>query len=326
MHKSMKLVCAAAMALALSAKAQATEWILASPYPDASYVTTNTKTFADEVRTQTGGEVDIKVHAGASLYKLPEIKRAVRSQQIALGEILLGSMTNDDPMFGLAMMPFLTSDIKDAETLWNSARDATAERLAKDGLKLLYINCWPGQSLFTRVPVENFAGLAGAKFRVQDPNTAELVSQMGATGVRVETADIPQAFLTGIIDGMYTSNVTTANLKGWDYIKYAYETRAWYPLNAIFVNAELWDALDAGMQESIMKAAQEAEKRSFAMAVEATENADQQLRDNGVQVVSPPEELMDEFRKIGQNMLEKWTSQTGADGQAVLDAYEQNRQ
>ncbi len=277
MHKLFKLVCLATITLAISAKAQAAEWILASPYPDGSYVTANTKTFADEIRSGTDGAVDIKVHAGASLYKLPQIKRAVRSKQIALGEILLGSMTNDDPMFGLAMMPFLTDDIKDAETLWNSARDATAERLAKDGLTLLYINCWPGQSLFTRVPIENFAGLGGTKFRVQDPNTAELVSQMGATGVRVETADIPQAFLTGIID-------------------------------------------------TITKAAQAAEKRSFSMAVEATKKADQQLRDNGVEVVSPPEELMGEFRKIGQNMLQKWTEQTGADGQAVLSAYEQARQ
>tara|TARA_R110002124_G_scaffold104370_13_gene254385 strand:+ start:39912 stop:40892 length:981 start_codon:yes stop_codon:yes gene_type:complete len=326
MHKLFKLVCLATITLAISAKAQAAEWILASPYPDGSYVTANTKTFADEIRSGTDGAVDIKVHAGASLYKLPQIKRAVRSKQIALGEILLGSMTNDDPMFGLAMMPFLTDDIKDAETLWNSARDATAERLAKDGLTLLYINCWPGQSLFTRVPIENFAGLGGTKFRVQDPNTAELVSQMGATGVRVETADIPQAFLTGIIDGMYTSNVTTANLKGWDYIKYAYDTRAWYPLNAIFVNTEMWDALDADTRDTITKAAQAAEKRSFSMAVEATKKADQQLRDNGVEVVSPPEELMGEFRKIGQNMLQKWTEQTGADGQAVLSAYEQARQ
>lgn len=320
-----KIIGVMALALGLSVNAQAAEWILASPYPDASYVTANTKQFADEVRTATDGKIDIKVHAGASLYKLPEIKGAVRSQQIAAGEVLLGSMTNDDAMFGLAMMPFLTANIKDAETLWNSAKSATSERLAKQGLKLLYINCWPGQSLLTRKAVKSFSDLAGTKFRVQDPNTSELVSQMGATGVRVETADIPQAFLTGIIDGMYTSNVTTANLKGWDYIKYAYETNAWYPLNVIYMNLDMWNGLDKQTQDKITKAAEAAEKRSFGMAVSATDTANKKLRDHGVEVVPPPAELMKEFRKIGANMLEKWKEQTGADGAAVLKAYNDAR-
>jgi TRAP-type C4-dicarboxylate transport system substrate-binding protein len=208
--KTWKMVCLAALIVTAPAVATAEEWILASPYPDSSYVTTNTRAFADDVRKASGGKIDIKVHAGASLYKLPEIKRAVQTRQIAAGEVLLGSMTNEDPIYGIAMMPFLTKDIDDAKRLWAAARPFTEERMAKSGLKLLYITCWPGQSLLTRKSVNSFSDLKGTKFRVQDPNTAELVNQMGATGVRVETADIPQAFLTGIIDGMYTSNETTA--------------------------------------------------------------------------------------------------------------------
>lgn len=323
--KTWKMVCLAAAIATAPAVASAEEWILASPYPDSSYVTANTRTFADDVRTATGGKIDIKVHAGASLYKLPEIKRAVQTRQIAAGEVLLGSMTNEDPIYGTAMMPFLTKDIDDAKRLWAAARPFTEERMAKSGLKLLYITCWPGQSLLTRKAVNSFSDLNGTKFRVQDPNTAELVMQMGATGVRVETADIPQAFLTGIIDGMYTSNETTATLKGWDYIQHAYETNAWYPLNVIFMNLAQWKSLDAAMQAEITKAAQAAEERSFDMAKAATDKANKLLTEHGVEVTAPSPALMAEFRKIGDNMLEGWKKQAGADGEALLKAFQSSR-
>lgn len=323
--KLLKMACLAAAIVTAPGAALAEEWILASPYPDSSYVTANTRTFADDVRKATGGKVDIKVHAGASLYKLPEIKRAVQTRQIAAGEVLLGSMTNEDPVYGIAMMPFLTKDIDDAKRLWAASRPFTEARMAKAGLKLLYITCWPGQSLLTRKPVNSFADLKGTKFRVQDPNTAELVKQMGATGVRVETADIPQAFLTGIIDGMYTSNETTATLKGWDYVRHAYETNAWYPLNVIFMNLAQWNSLDPETQAAVSKAANAAEERSFDMAKAATDKANKLLTEHGVEVTAPSAALMTEFQKIGATMLEGWKKQAGADGDALLKAFQTSR-
>lgn len=323
-HFSKAFLAVALAATSVSASA-AEEWNLATPYPDASYVTTIVREFADEVKQKTNGEIDITVHAGASLYKLPEIKRAVQTGQIAAGEILLGALANEDAIFGVAMMPFLTRDIDDAAKLWQAARPFTEERFEKQGLKLLWGTIWPGQSLLTRKPVETFTDLSGTKFRVQNPTTAELAERMGVTGVRVETADIPQAFLTGIIDGMYTSNETAATLKGWDYLTHAYEANAWYPLNAIFMNLDLWNGLDDNGKAAIVEAAKAAEAKSWMMAEAETEKANALLTENGVAVAAPSEALMGEFREIGEAMLASWKEQAGPDGEALLKAYNEKR-
>ena len=71
-------VALAACALALPALAIAqTKWNLPTGYAEGNFHTQNIKQFADEVRTATGGKLDIVVHSGASLMKLTEIKRAV---------------------------------------------------------------------------------------------------------------------------------------------------------------------------------------------------------------------------------------------------------
>jgi len=298
---------------------------LASPYPEGSHQTRNQKLFAEDVAKATSGRVKITVHAAASLYKLPEIKRAVQTGQVALGEILLGALTNEDLIHGVGMMPFLARDLEDAKVLWSSQRRFVADRLDKQGMMLLHGVIWPGQSLFTRKQINSFADIKGLKFRVQDPNTSRLAQLIGVTGVRVETADIPQAFLTGIIDGMFTSNATTADLKGWDYIKFTYETNAWYPLNITFVNKSLWAKLDEKDRKTVLELSAKAEVRGWGMVVEETAEKTKILRNNGVSVVSPPPELLKEFQAVGKKMLDEWTAKSGPDGATLLSEFEKRR-
>lgn len=322
---SCRKIAAAAAFAAMTSPALAADWNLASPYPEGSHQTRNQKLFAEDVAKVTGGRVKVTVHAAASLYKLPEIKRAVQTGQVALGEILLGTLTNEDPIHGLGMMPFLARDIKDARVLWTAQKPYVAARLDKQGMMLLHGVIWPGQSLFTRKAIDSFDDIKGLKFRVQDPNTSRLAQLIGVTGVRVETADIPQAFLTGIIDGMFTSNATTADLKGWDYIKFAYEANAWYPLNITFVNKNIWAKLDAKDRKAILEASAKAEERGWGMELEETSTKTKLLKDNGVAVVAPPATLMKEFQAAGRKMLEDWKTKVGADGAKLLAEFEKRR-
>jgi TRAP-type C4-dicarboxylate transport system substrate-binding protein len=216
-------------------------------------------------------------------------------------------------------------NIGDAKILWEVQKPFVAERLAKQNLLLLHCVVWPGQSIFTRRPITSFADIRGMKFRVQNPTTARLAELMGVTGVRVETVDIPQAFLTGIIDGMYTSNETTATLKGWDYVKYAYETNAWYPMNITFVNKAMFEALPEADRKAILEASRAAETRGWGMEAEQTREKTEMLRTHGVEVLPPPPALMTELRAIGDKMLAEWKTAVGPDGQRFLDEYNRRR-
>lgn len=315
----------AVIAVAFSANAYAERWDLASPYPEGSYQTKNNRWFAEQVKKRTGGKLEIVVHGGASLYKLPQIKRAVQTKQIGMGELLLGVFANENPIHGVGMMPFLTRNMEDAKKLWKVQRPFVAKLFDKQGLKLLHGVAWPGQSIFTKKPINSFKDIKGTKFRVQNPTTAKLAGLMKVTGVRVETADIPQSFLTGIIDGMYTSNVTTANLKGWDYIKYTYETNAWIPKNVTFVNKAMFNSLDPKVQKILLATSADAEKRGWGLEASETKQKTSLLRKNGVKVVAPPKSLMVEFQSIGKQMVDEWKKSAGADGAKLIADYNKLR-
>lgn len=71
----------AAGAIALATPAVAETWDMPTPYPDGNFQTKNVYWFVDRVKELTDGELTINVHSAASLFKMPEIKRAVRSSR-----------------------------------------------------------------------------------------------------------------------------------------------------------------------------------------------------------------------------------------------------
>ena len=158
--------------------------------------------FADDVAKQTNGELKIVVHSGASLFKHPEIHRAVRTGQVPIGEMFMGLLGNDDPIFKADNIPFLASDFASAKKLWAASRPSIEKSLNKSGLKLLYAVPWPPQGFYTKKPLSSGADLEGLKMRAYSPTTSRLAILLKATPTTVQTPEIPQAFSTGIIDAI----------------------------------------------------------------------------------------------------------------------------
>ena len=129
------ILAAAAGALALSAQAQ-TKWDLPAAYPATNFHTVNLQQFADDVDKASAGKLKITVHANASLFKAPEIKRAVQGGQAQIGEILLVNFQNEWQIFGADGLPFLADSYDEAAKLWKVAEaddGQEARRAGHDG-------------------------------------------------------------------------------------------------------------------------------------------------------------------------------------------------
>ena len=89
-----------------------TKWNLPAAYPaDNPHTRKPRRRSPRTSRAATGGKLQITVHAGASLFKAPEIKRAVQTGQAQMGEILLSIHENEDPIFGIDVVPFLAIEL-----------------------------------------------------------------------------------------------------------------------------------------------------------------------------------------------------------------------
>jgi len=309
-----------ALAFALPAAAQV-KWDLPTAYPANNFHTENLAQFVADVDKATHGKLKITLHSNASLFKAPEIKRAVQGNQAQAGEILLVNYENEDPFYGLDGVPFLAASYDQAFKLYKASRKALEGKLAKQGIMLLYTVAWPPQGIFTNRTLNSVADMKGLKWRAYSPATSKIAELVGAQPVTVQAAEVSQALATGVIDSMMTSGSTGYDTKTYESIKYFYDTQAWLPKNAVIVNKRAFDELDKPTQQALLKAAADAETRGWKLSQEKNTWYLDQLKAKGMTIVKPSEQLTADLRRVGNVMLAEWLRRAGDDGRKVIDAY-----
>ncbi len=314
------LVAAAVCALTLSAQAQ-TKWDLPSAYPATNFHSVNLQQFADDIDKATGGKLKITVHANASLFKLPEIKRAVQGGQAQMGEILLSAYQNEWIIFGADGVPFLADSYDEAMKLWRAQKPLLDKKLGEQGLMVLYSVAWPPQGIYAKKPLNSAADLKGVKWRAYSPATSRIAELVGAQSVTVQAAELTQALATGVVESTMTSGATGVDSKLFEHLKFYYDTQAWLPKNAVLVNKAAFDGLDAATRQAVLKAAADAEARGWAASRKVNVDTLARLRTEGMQVLPPSPQLKADMAKVGETMLKEWVEKAGADGKELLDGF-----
>ena len=318
-HRS-TLMLAACLAFGGTAFAQ-TRWDLPAAYPATNFHTVNLQEFANDVDKASGGKLKITVHANASLFKAPEIKRAVQGGQAQIGEVLISNFSNEWPLFGADGIPFLASSYDESVKLWQAQKPLFEKKLAEQGLMALYAVPWPPQGIYSKKPLNSAADLKGVKWRAYNPATSRIAELVGAQPVTVQAAEVSQAFATGVADSMMSSGSTGWDAKLHEHVKYWYDTQAWLPKNVVLVNAAAFKALDKPTQDAVLKAAADAEARGLAASKKANGESLDKLRGGGMQILPPTPQLKADMTKVGETLLKEWLDKAGAEGKTLVDAY-----
>ena len=314
------IIALASLAAAGSAFAQ-TKWDLPAAYPANNFHTENLAQFAADVDKATAGKLKITVHANASLFKAPEIKRAVQGGQAQIGEILLVNYQNEWQIFGADGLPFLADSYDESMKLYKAQKPLLDKKLGEQGMMLLYAVAWPPQGIYVKKPIASAADLKGVKWRAYSPATARIAELVGAQPVTVQAAELSQAMATGVVESYMSSGSTGYDTKTYEHLKFFADTQAWLPKNAVIANKKAFDALDKATQDGLLKAAADAETRGWASSEKKTGEYLDLLKKNGMTVYPPSAQLKADMQKVGETMLKEWLDKAGPEGKSVVDAY-----
>ena len=324
MNPTLKSLAAAgglATALFASSATLADKWNMPVRSNERNYFTRNIMQFAEDVKKATDGKVEIVIHPEDSLTKQPEVKRAVQTGQVQIGELLMSMHSNESALFGVDAVPFLASNNEEGQKLLKVMRPILEERLKRQGMRLLFVVPWPPNSFYSGKEIKSTADFKGVKFRAFNPVTGRLAELMGAVPVTVQQSEVPQAFSTGVIQAMITSPATGVDTQAWDFVKYFYEVKAMAPWNITIANERVFSRLDQKTQDAILAAAKAAEERGWKLQAEETGKLLDTLKSKGMEVRQPSPELMAELKKIGEQLVEEWSKAAGEDGPKILDQF-----
>jgi len=216
LKKMTNLLAATALTAAAAVPAMAEKWDMPMAYSGSNFHSVTGAEFAKCVTTGTGGDIEIVTHPSGSLFPGAQIKRAIQTGQVPIGERLLSGHQNENALFGFDSVPFLATSFDDADALWAAAKPTIEKILADQNLTLLYAVPWPPQGLYFRDEVNSVADMKGIKFRSYNNATSRLAELTGMLPVTIEAAEISQAFATGVAHSMVWSGSTGYDRKVWE--------------------------------------------------------------------------------------------------------------
>lgn len=309
-----------AASLALPAVA-AEKWDMPMAYAATNYHSVTAAEFAKCVTTGTGGEIEITTHTSGSLFAGADIKRAIQTGQVQIGERLLSGHQNENALFGWDSVPFLVTSFDEHDKLYRVAKPYLDEILAEQNMTVLYSVPWPPQGLYFKKEVNSVADMAGVKFRSYNNATARLAELTGMLPVTIEAAEISQAFATGVAESMISSGATGYDRKVWESLTHFYEVDAWLPRNYVLVNNDAWAATSDANKNVIQACAAMAEYAGTWRAKEYTGFTMAGLAAGGMTVGRAGDQLMGELKEIGATMTGEWLQNAGDAGKAIVEAF-----
>ena len=294
-------------------------WQASSGFAEGNYHTRNLRQFIAEVAGES--RLEIALHPNGALLPQPQIKRGVQQGQVQLGEILLTAYANEDAIFDMDQVPGLVTSMADVRRLMALRQPLIAQRLARQGMELLYLAPWPFVGLASNVPLPTPEAFRGLRLRAYSAISNRFAQLMGAEARLLPAPEVAQAFASGIVNAQLTTAPVAADTAVWDSSRVFTLLNLATSNNAVLANRRALEALPAPQQEALRRAAARAAERGWTLAADAHEQAVSRMRERGMQVLEPTPELMAGLREPSRVLTEEWVQRTGEDGQRLLAAY-----
>ncbi|MFK4765418.1 TRAP transporter substrate-binding protein [Desulfobaculum sp. SPO524] len=291
-------------------------------YGPNNFHTKGAVSFAEKAKKYTDATVVIEVHPGGSLgFKGPELLKAVKDGTLPMSDILMGVVAGSDEVFGLSTIPLIVDSYDEAMRYYEACRPQYEKACRKWNQKLLYAAPWPRSGLYTKGPFEKLADIEGLKIRTYDKNGADFLKRADASPQSLPWGEVYSALSTGLIDSVLTSSVSGVDGKFWEVLNHFTKVNYAYPLNMLTINMDYWNALDAGQQKALMRAAKEVQKEQWAASRKAVEDSLKILAENGIVITEMTPEVAAGLKAVADDMLKEFKKDARSGSLKALAAY-----
>src|SRR6056297_406137 len=315
------LTASAAFALSTTMVSAQTQWDLSTAWGADNFHAQSAIAFADAVREQTGGSVDITVHLSGEVgVGITEKLSAVESGIVQMADMLLFLQAGEAPFLAVDTLPYLIQGQDEMRTWLEIAGPTYDEIFAAHNQRVLYYVPWPSPGVYTTEPVVTAGDLEGQRIRAFNATSFEFLERMGAAPVELPFGELAAAVAAGTVDGAATSTSTGVNSKLYQF------TSHFNPLNwsmspdAVTVNLDAWNALSEEERTIIEDLANEMEDDFWAVSAAEDSSKTEILVENGMTISAADESLVAVMAEAGQAMWADFFERV-PEAQAVVEAY-----
>ena len=278
--------------------------------------------FADLLKERTQGRINVKNYFAGQLFAGKQTNEFTLLAQ-GVADFALGSTINWSPQvkeLNLFAMPFMYPSYKALDAVENGEPGQKLFKLIEE--KGVVPLAW-GENGFRQVtnskrPIKGPGDLDGLKIRVVgSPIFIDTFRALGANPINMNWGDAQTAFQQGTVDGQENPVVSVITpFKLWTTQKHI--TLWYYAIDPVIlaVSKITWDSLTPADREIVKKTAEEVmawQKKGARAGLEGSNEAIDNLKKNGMEVVTLSAKDLEAFRAKTRPVYDKWVAEVGPD-------------
>jgi tripartite ATP-independent transporter DctP family solute receptor len=278
--------------------------------------------FADLLKERTQGRINVKNYFAGQLFAGKQTNEFTLLNQ-GVADFALGSTINWSPQvkeLNLFAMPFMFPSYKALDAVQAGEPGKKLFQLieAKGVVPLAWGENGFRQVTNSKRPIKGPGDLDGLKIRVVgSPIFIDTFRAMGANPINMNWGEAQTAFQQGTVDGQENPVVTVITpFKLWTTQKHI--TLWYYAIDPVILGVSkiTWDSLTPQDREIVRKTALEVmawEKKAARAGLDGSNEAVENLKKNGMEVVTLSPKDLEAFRSKTRSVYDKWASEIGAD-------------
>ncbi len=205
--------------------------------------------WAEQVNKRTGGKVRVQTFPAGTLLGAREMYDGVTR---GVADIGLAAPSQDPGRFPLTSGVALPMDFSNAtvasRTLWELTKEFQPKEY--ENFKVIAMFTTEPGYIQSRTPVRNAADLKGMKLRATGTGVPVLAA-LGAAPIGMLMPEVPQAVLTGVINGTMNSREVLQDFKLAETLKYVTDYPTVVSTFAALMDRKRWEKLPADVQKVI---------------------------------------------------------------------------
>ncbi|MBL10553.1 MAG: hypothetical protein CL402_08590 [Acidiferrobacteraceae bacterium] len=272
-----------------------------SQYSDVQSGSKIMQQWAEDIKTRTDGEVEIKMFFGGALGKAQENLALLQEQAIDIALMSPGYFPAELPFHAAPnSIPMAMSNVNQAYTLMVRLMDELPildEEAAENGAKTLLFQHLNPYKMVCTEQITSLDQMKGKKFRTWGKDLPRAISAVGGTPVTLFFPDIYEALSSGNVDCIPVSMDLYLNYKFYEVAKHVHDITIWEgPTAGTWITTAAWGRLSPEEQQIVQEVSREAMIKDRDATIQAGKDAIGQLEAQGVQFHDFPQADKDKWR------------------------------
>jgi TRAP-type C4-dicarboxylate transport system substrate-binding protein len=285
---------------------------LATLAPEGSSWMKSINALNAEVMKKTENRVQFRIYPGGVLGDEKDVLRKMKIGQIQGAVLTSGGLSAIFKEVDVLQVPFLFNNYEEADSILNKMNSFFRKGFEENGYVL------PGWSeagfvyLMSTIPISSIADLKKGKVWIweESPMSKAIFDEAGVKAIPLSIPDVLVGLQTGLVDVVYVPPTAAISLQWFTRVKYLTDVPLIYLAGGVVVKKDTFKGISPSDQNLIMEIFQHHLDQLKAVTRNENREAINVMTKQGVKIITPSKEQIDEFKKLSNKAMGHITGQS----------------